>query len=288
MEEKRSFTLHCRKSRRCPAVSITDLDFADNIALLSNEIHQAQQLLRELEVEAAKVGLHVNAKKTEFMSYNQDLPLNVILSINGGEIKKVEIFKYLGGWMKDCESDIKIPKALAWAACHKLKSVWTSSLKKSIKTRLFLCTVESVLLYNSETWTLTKQMAKSLDEVYARMLRMALNISWKQHLKNEQLYGRLLKVSSKIAARRLNLAGHLMQHPEEMASSLVLWQPSIGTTIRGKKPVDCIDLPKRDTGLDNIAELQTAMYDRQVWRSFVNAARSGDRPKQSKSWQGHH
>ena len=278
-EEEFGFTLHRRKSRRCPAVNITDLDFADDIALLSNEIHQAQQLLRELEVEAAKVGLHVNAKKTEFMSYNQDLPLNVILSINGGEIKQVETFQYLGGWMKDCESDIKIRKALAWAACHKLKSVWSSSLKNSIKTRLFLCTVESVLLYNSETWTLTKQMVKSLDGVYTRMLRMALNISWKQHLTNEQLYGRLPKVSSKIAARRLKLAGHLMRHPEEMASSLVLWQPSIGTTNRGRKPVDYIDLLKRDTGLDNIAELQTAMYDRQVWRDFVNAARSGDRPK---------
>ena len=128
-EEEFGFTLHHRKSRRCPAVRITDLDFTDAIALLSNEIHQAQQLLREVEVEAAKVGLHVNAKKPELMSYNQDLPLNVILSINGGEIKKGETFKYLGGWMKDCESDIKIRKALAWAACHKLKSVWTSSLK---------------------------------------------------------------------------------------------------------------------------------------------------------------
>ena len=53
-----------------------------------------------------------------------------------------------------------------------------------------------------------------------------------------------------------------------MASSVVLWHPSIGTTNRGRKPVDYIDLLKRDTGLDNIAELQTAMYDRQVWRSM--------------------
>ena len=127
-EEEFGFTLHRSKSRRCPAVSITDLDFADDIALLSNEIHQAQQLLKELEVEAAKVGLHVNANKTVFMSYNQDLQLNVILSINGGEIKQVDTFKYLGGWMKDCESDIKIRKALAWATCQKLKSVCTSSL----------------------------------------------------------------------------------------------------------------------------------------------------------------
>ena len=141
--------------------------------------------MRELEIETAKVGLHVNANKTEFMSYNQDLPISVILSINGGETKQVETFKYLGGWMKDCESDIKIRKALAWVTCHKLKSVWSSYLKKSVKMRLFLCTVESVLLHNSVTWSLTKQMEKSLVDAYARMLLMALNISWKHHKTNE-------------------------------------------------------------------------------------------------------
>ena len=82
----------------------------------------------------------------------------------------------------------------------------------------FPCTFESVLLYNSETWSLTKQMEKSLDGAYTRMLRMALNASWKQHMTNEQLYGHLPPVSSKIAARHLRLAGHCIRHPEEIAS----------------------------------------------------------------------
>ena len=247
--------------------------------MLSNEIHQAQQLLKEVETEAAKVGLHVNAKKTEYMPHHQDQPHNIIRSISGGEIKQVENFRYLGGWMKNCESDIKIRKALAWAACHKLRSIWSSKLRIPIKIRLFLCTVESVLLYNSETWSLTKQMEKSLDGTYTRMLRMALNISWKQHMTNEELYGKLPKVTSKIAMRRLRLAGHCVRHPEEIASQLFLWEPSRGTANRGRKPVDFIDLIKRDTGLDSINEIKASMCDRNVWKGFVNAARSGDRPK---------
>ena len=277
-EAELGFTLHCRKSRRIPPVSVTDLDFADDIALLSNEIYQAKVLLGLVETEAAKVGLHVNAKKTEVMLFNQDEP-NDIQSISGDYIKDVTNFKYLGGWMKSSEDDIKVRKALAWAACHKLKKIWSSKLKKSLKVRLFLSTVESVLLYNSETWTLTQQMSKSIDGTYTRMLRMALNVSWKQHLTNVELYGSLPKVSQKIAQRRLRLAGHCIRHPEEIASQLVLWQPSQGEVNRGRKPTDYIDLIKRDTGLENINEIRNVMVDRIKWREFVMDARPGGRLK---------
>ena len=279
MEEELGFTLRPRRSRRVPPITVTDLDFADDIALLCNEIHQAQELLKRVETEAARVGLHVNAKKTEHMSFNQDQPQNMVHALNEALIKLVDNFKYLGGHMKDSEYDIKIRKALAWVACHNLRSIWSSSLKKSIKIRLFLCTVESVLLYNSETWSLTKQMEKSLNGTYTRMLRMALNVSWKAHMTNEQLYGNLPPVTSKIAARRLRLAGHCIRHPEEIASQFVLWEPQHGHTNRGRKPVNYVDLLKRDTGIESTEDLRGAMLDHDVWKDFVKDARSRGRQK---------
>ena len=184
------FTLYPRKSRRVHSVNVTDLCFADDIALLANKYQQAQELLRLVETEAAKVGLHVNGSKTKLMSFNQDEPSNVTTT-SGYKLKEVDNFKYLGGWMKSTEDDIKVRKALAWTVCHKLRKVWTSSLKRSIKVGLFIATVESVLLYNSNTWTLTKQMEKRLDGVYTWMVRMAMNVSWKQHMTYEELYGDL-------------------------------------------------------------------------------------------------
>ena len=53
-----------------PQISITDLDFAGDIALLSNEIDQARKLLRNVEFEFGKVGLGLNVKKTKAMFYN--------------------------------------------------------------------------------------------------------------------------------------------------------------------------------------------------------------------------
>ena len=65
-------------------------------------------------------------------------------------------------------------------------------------------------------------MEKRLDGMNTRMLRMAMNVSWKQHVTNEKLYGDLPKVTTKIAIHRLQLAGHCVRHSEEIASQLVL------------------------------------------------------------------
>ena len=69
-EERLGFQLTRRQSRRVPGKTITDLDFADDIALVSENNQQAQELLLRLENEANKVGLHLNSKETKFMSFN--------------------------------------------------------------------------------------------------------------------------------------------------------------------------------------------------------------------------
>ena len=68
-----------RKSRRHSAVTeVTDLDFADDIALLSNVVDQALTINYALtEMECTGVGLQLNPKKTEAIKYNssEDSPL---------------------------------------------------------------------------------------------------------------------------------------------------------------------------------------------------------------------
>ena len=63
------------KYRRYPATILTDLSYADDIALVSHDVCQAQQLLTCVEEEAGKIGLHINAMKTEIMAYNQIKPV---------------------------------------------------------------------------------------------------------------------------------------------------------------------------------------------------------------------
>ena len=213
--------------------------------------------------------LYCNAKKTKMMSFNED-SINDVKSINGGFMEEVDNFKYLGGWMKCCQHDVKARKAQAWMACQKLIKIWKSSMSREIKIRLFLVTVESLLLYNAETWTLISTLTKSLDGAYTRMIRMALNISWKQHVTNEELYGDLPKFNCKIRERRLRLAGHCIRHREEIASKLVLWQPLARNPKRGRKTINYVDTLAKDTDLESTKEIENAMLNRgESWRSFI-------------------
>ena len=65
------FELTKKRSRRYPAKTNTDTDYADDIALLVNTPNQAETLLHSFERAAAGIGLYLNAHKTEYMCYNQ-------------------------------------------------------------------------------------------------------------------------------------------------------------------------------------------------------------------------
>ena len=58
------FKLAKERSRRYIAQTITDVDYADDIALLANTLIQAETLLHSLEPAAAGIG---SLDKTEYM-----------------------------------------------------------------------------------------------------------------------------------------------------------------------------------------------------------------------------
>ena len=271
-EEELGFTLEQRQSRRIPAKSIVDLDFADDIALLSNDIQQAQTLLNSIETECQKVGLTINAKKTKSMFFNT-LPGKIMTS-EGNEIQQAltedgeQDFKYLGSWVCSKERDINVRKALAWRSLNKLKLIWKSQLSRDIKLRLFRATTETILLYGCTSWSLTKQEEKAIDGTYTRMLRMVQNVHWSQHMTNRELYGSLSKVSDTIRARRLSLAGHTHRDKSSPAQHLITWQPKHGNPKRGRRATNYVDTLLRDTGLDTVQELKRCMEYKHIWRLF--------------------
>ena len=99
---------------------------------------------------------------------------------------------------------------------------------------------------------------------------MTYNISWKEHLTNKSLYGKLPLISTKIQVRRLHLACHCVRHTEEiLLNKLVLWEPTDGIANRGKRKISYIDNLMNDMGVDNIKELMTIMSHRDDWKDRV-------------------
>ena len=126
-----------------------------------------------LEKSAAFTGLNVKATKTGFMCYNQDGAIEIL---NKTLLKKVDDFVYLGSNIASTEKDVLIRISKAWSALDRLRTIWKSTLPEQIKKGFFRAVVESVLLYGSSAWTLTKRLESKLNETYTRMLRVILNI----------------------------------------------------------------------------------------------------------------
>ena len=218
--KENGFELTKKKSRRYTAKTITDADYADDIAILANTPNQAETLLHSLERAAADIGLHVNEHKTEYICFNQT---GNISTLEGTSLKLVDKFPYQGSSVSSTEKDIDTK---TWTAIDKLSIIWKSDLTDKIKRSFFQAAVVSILLYGCTTWTLTKQLEKKLDCNYTRMLEVILNKSWRQHPTRHQLYGHLPPITKTIQVRRTRHAGHCWRSRDEFISDLLQWTPT--------------------------------------------------------------
>ena len=157
---------------------------------------------------------------------------------------------------------------MAWSACNDLHKIWTSKLPNRLKVRIFRATIEPILLYGSETWTLPVRLEKRLDGCYTRLLMRVQNLSWKKHPTLKVIYGKLVPASSLVRQRRVQFAGHCQRASNEIISSLILWKPRAAGR-RGRK-LTFPDIISRDTGI-RPEDLKAAMEDRDVWKSFVQS-----------------
>ena len=63
-EDKLGFQLKKRQSRRVPSIIVTDMDFEDDIALVSDGINEEEEMLRRVELSAKCIVLSMNTGKT--------------------------------------------------------------------------------------------------------------------------------------------------------------------------------------------------------------------------------
>ena len=112
-----------------------------------------------------------------------------------------------------------------------------------------MATMESVLLYGSEAWTLTKSLEKQLSGCYTRLLRMVFNVHWKEHVTNEELFGTMMRVTDKIQERRMRFAGHNIREVWTPLSKLILWELMHERTSRGRPTHSYVEVLKSNAGV---------------------------------------
>ena len=260
------FELTKKRSKRYPAKTITDADYA----LMANTPNQAETLLHSLERAAAGIGLLVNAHKTEYMWYNQT---GNITTLDGAFLKLVDKFTFLGSSVSSTEKDIDTRLTKAWTAIDRISIIWKSDLTDKMKRSFFQAAVVSILLYGCTTWTLTKRLKKKQEGNYTRMLRAILNKSWRQHPTRHQLYGHLPLITKTIQVRRTRHAGHCWRSKDELISDVLQWTPTYGQAKAGRPVRTYIQQLCEDTGC-NPEDLPEAINNREKWRERVRDIRA--------------
>ena len=252
-----------------------DMDFADDIALISSSNAQLQKCSDELRQNSEKVGLRFNIKKCETMG-----TLGNIGNIEIGNeiVKDVENFTYLGSIISNngqASNEIKSRLGKAGAAFGKMHKIW-SSKQINLKTKLniYHATITSILLYGSETWKIYATERKKLNSFHLRCIRKMLGIRWQDKVRNEEVLRRTgeRNMMDIITERRLRWFGHVERMKEErIARKTMHWKPT-GKRNRGRQKLTwreqvCQDLKKASLTWE---EALDTTRDRREWQ-FVTA-----------------
>ena len=144
----------------------SDLEYADDVVLLSEEPRSLQDLFCSLDKFAAMFGMRFAPRKCKMMLQDW-VGVTPHFSIRCQFIECVDKFTYLGGCISPGgsiaeELSLRIQKArLAFSNEHHL---WRrNDIKLSTKGRVYSAAVRSVLLYGSETWPLKAEDIRRLS-----------------------------------------------------------------------------------------------------------------------------
>ena len=141
--------------------------------------------------------------------------------------------------------------------------------------------ITSIFLYNSELWSLNKNLESTVDVIQRNLLRRTLQIFWPKKISNAELY-RITNQqpwSTTIQKRRLSWLGHLMRLNEQTPARRALEEysnPEIKRP-RGKPPITWMAMIRDDLQTINIKlnlnkqqetiqKLQQLTSNRQQWK----------------------
>ena len=266
---------------------LDDLDFADDLALMSHSYRQMQDKTTYLARISAQVWLKINKKKTKNLILNTNCERPIMLEGEG--LEEVESFRYPGSIVESrrgIEADVETRISKARAAFHILRNVWKSRIiGKTTKIRLFNTNVKSVLLYGAETWRMSKTTLKRIQTFVNQCLRTILGIQWMDKVGNKDLWERTsqVQVEIDILKRRWGWLGHTLRKPNtNITRQALMWNPQ-GKRKRGrpKKTWRCdLEADIRQTGL-SWKQLERIVQDRIRWRDAVHGlcSRRSQRPK---------
>ena len=256
---------------------LDDLDFADDLAVISDSVNKIQDKTNEIKDRSEAVGLLINAAKTKILRINIDDNTPVLL--DNEEIEAVNSFTYLGSIVNKeggTEEDVNSRLKKARNAFGMLTKIWRSThIRTNTKIKIFNSNVKSILLYGSESWSLTKKLESKIQVFINTCLRRILKIFYPQIISNTDLWNLTKQppVHTQIKKRKYRWIGHTLRRPiTEVQREALTWElegsrrrgaPKL--TWRRKLTSELRELDKTWEEIEALAQVRTS------WRRFVNS-----------------
>jgi len=134
----------------------TDVDFADDVALLAEILEVLDLAMTIIQEEAVVFGFQKNWSKTKILQVPPSMPCSTV-QVADGHVDVVDASVYLVAWSTPLvAAEVRSCVRLAYSSIlHELagkKRIWKSSIRLDTKIRLYQTYIVPVLLYGCKTW----------------------------------------------------------------------------------------------------------------------------------------
>jgi len=196
--------------------SFSDLDYADDAAILAELLSVLLLSLEILSLEAPRIGLEVNWLKTK-IQYFDHVPFHPpSFMIGAHTVDLVTNFTYLGVMINSklgrSSSEIRRRIEIARSQFSQLEiPLWKTHVSLATKIRILQVLVLPVLLYGVETLVTGLEDLHRLDPFDMWCQRKLLGIGWMDRVTNIPIRRKtgLQPVSNLARERHLRLFGHI-------------------------------------------------------------------------------
>ena len=259
-------------------VNVTNIRYADDIAIISNNERDLQELMNKLNTACKKFGMALNTKKTKVLVIERVPGTKCEVKVGREILEQVKEYLYLGSWINEggrARMDIKRRAGMAKNTFWKYKELMQRNINWKTKKRLLNTYVMSVFTYGAETWTINKENERNIEALEMWCIRKMLKISWKDKVNNKEVLrraGMKRELLENIKKRKMELYGHVMR-----GSSGQLFKTVVGGKMEGRRGSG---RPRRGW-TDDVCEwsgkrkeeLESAVGNRRVWRKLVGNLR---------------
>ena len=250
--------------------NLTNLRFADDVALFNETTKQKEKHLNNLNSESLKVGLKIHKGKSKYMTNHAD---SEDIPTDQQKIEKVTEFKYIGQTthLKDTLKKKYMPESeqrgVVLEKIRKYFKINNSPFHLKKKQVMDQCILPT-MTYGCQTWSLNKEMTNKLRTAQRAMERKMLDLKLKDKIPCSEIRKRtkIIDIIEYTLKQKWKWTGHIARlEDNRWTKRCTDWQPRRGKRSRGR--------PSR-RWQDDITEKEGTTWirkatDRRQWKTLM-------------------